>query len=110
MMRKMLVPAVLAGLVGLLSCSQAHAYGACARSGSYTNPYTGRTTTYSGQTAAGPGGAEHTGTVTSTGPGGTYSASGGRAYSPAMYGGYSAGGAVHASGPYGSYSAGVYRP
>jgi hypothetical protein len=110
MMRKMLVPAVLAGLVGLLTCSQAHAYGAAYRSGSYTNPYTGRTTTYSGQATAGPNGVERTGTVTSTGPGGTVSASGGRAYSPAMYGGYSAGGSVSATGPYGSYTGGVYRP
>jgi hypothetical protein len=85
MMRTILVPAVIAGLLALSMCSQAHAYGAV----------------HTGYTAVGPnGGAYHTGTTaavgpyggaaertTSVGPYGATSTT--RAYSPNMYGGYS---------------------
>ena len=105
-MRKMLFSAALAGVLGLLACSQVHAYGACTRTATYTNPNTGRTATATETTVAGPGGVARTGSVSGAGPNGAYSASGTRAYSPTMYGGYSAGGSVSA---YGSYSGGVVR-
>jgi hypothetical protein len=99
-MRSILIPAVLAGLVGLLACTEVHAYGAVTRTATYTNPYTGRTGTATRTTAWGPGGVERTGSVSGVGPNGAYSASGARAYSPTMYGGYSAGGVA------GGYAAG----
>jgi hypothetical protein len=108
-MRSLFVSALLSGFLGLLTCSQADAYGAVSRSGSYTNPNTGRSVSYSGGAAVGPGGVARGGTATVSGPNGSETVSGARAYSPAMYGGYSAGGHVSATGPYGSYSGGVYR-
>ncbi|HVS40107.1 MAG TPA: hypothetical protein VMS17_31400 [Gemmataceae bacterium] len=103
-MRTILISAVVAGLAALLTASQAHAYGAVTRSATYTNPYTGRTATAHETTAAGPNGVYHEGNVSGSGPNGAYEAGGARAYSPTMYGGYSAGGV---SGD--AYHAGVVR-
>jgi len=103
MMRTILVPAVLAGLLGLLAASQVHAYGASRIKTTYVNPDTGKVTTTTQGTAVGPNGVYHGGSVSSTGPNGTYGVSAGRAYSPTMYGGYSGAGAV------GGYGAGVVR-
>jgi hypothetical protein len=103
-MRKILVPAVVAALLGLLTASQAHAYGACHRTATYTNPETGRTTTASESTAVGPNGVAHGGSVSTSGPNGSYEAGGAHAYSPTTYHDYSAAGV---SGD--AYRAGVVR-
>ncbi len=103
MMRTILVPAVLAALLGLLAAAQAHAYGALRIKTTYVNPDTGRVTTTTQGTAVGPNGVYHGGSVSSTGPNGSYEASAGRAYSPTMYGGYTGAGAGAA------YGAGVVR-
>ena len=104
MMRTILAPAVLAGLLALAASSQVYAYGAC-RGGSltYTNPYTGRSTTAAEGTAVGPNGVYHAGGVTTSGPNGTYGATSAHAYSPTMYGGYSG------AGNAGGYGAAVVR-
>jgi hypothetical protein len=91
-MRTILVPALLAALAGLLTASQAHAYGAATRSATYYNPNTGRSATATQTAGYGPNGAASHTTVSGSGPNGSYSASGSKAYSPTMYGGYSAGG------------------
>ena len=62
-MRKLLIPAVVAALLGLLTASRAHAYGAVNRTATYTNPYTGRTATATETTAYGPNGAYRAGSV-----------------------------------------------
>ncbi len=103
MIRTILAPAVFAALLGLLAAAQVHAYGECHRSATYTNPYTGRSTTATESTAYGPNGAYHTGSVSGSGPNGAYGASEAHAYSPTMYHGYSGAGAV------GGYGAAVVR-
>ena len=67
MMRTILVPAVLAGLLALATSSPVHAYGACHRTATYTNPYTGRSATVNESTAAGPNGAYHGASVSGSG-------------------------------------------
>jgi hypothetical protein len=104
MIRTMLFSAAAAALVALLSCSEAHAYGAACRSTTYTNPNTGRSATVNQSAAWGPGGAAKSTSVSGSGPNGSYSASGTRAYSPTMYHGYSAGGVSSTV-----YGAGVVR-
>jgi hypothetical protein len=104
MMRTVLVPAVLAALLALAASSQVHAYGACSRSATYTNPYTGRSATATESTAVGPNGAYHGASVSGSGPNGAYHASDAHAYSPTMYGGYSAAGTTEHG-----YSAAVVR-
>ena len=105
MMRTILIPAALAGLLGLLTASQAHAYGAVSRTATYTNPYTGRSATAHETTAVGPDGASTTKTTSrARGTDGAYEAGGARVYSPTTYGGYSAAGV---SGD--AYRAGVVR-
>jgi len=116
MLRTILSQSVLAGLLALLTYSQAHAYG-CAHTGHTTYSsgggvqHTGSTSGYgqygsysgshSGSTTASGGTVTHTGSSESSGPGGSYStsrygsttASGGSAYHS---------GSAEASGPYGS--------
>lgn len=103
MMRTILVPAVLAALLGLATSSHVHAYGACSRSATYSNPYTGKSGTVNENTTYGPNGVSHNASASGSGPNGSYSASGSRAYSPTMYGGYSGAGVEH------GYSAAVVR-
>ena len=98
MMRTILVPAALAALLGLATSVQVHAYGACGRTATYTNPYNGRTTTATEGTAYGPNGAYHGATVSGSGPNGAYHATDERAYSPTMYNGYSGAGVEHGYG------------
>ena len=74
MIRTILVPTVLAALLALATASQVHAYGACSRSTTYTNPYTGRTATAHESTAVGPNGVYHEGSVSGSGPNGAYEA------------------------------------
>ena len=64
----------------------------------YTNPYTGRSTTAAEGTAVGPNGAYHGGGVSTSGPNGSYGATESHAYSPTMYGGYSGVGVEHGYG------------
>ena len=91
MMRTILVPAALAALLGLLTASQAHAYGAVSRSATYTNPYTGRTATAHETTAVGPNGnVYHEENVEGAGHYGGYEAGGAHVYSPSTYSGYGA--------------------
>jgi hypothetical protein len=90
MMRTILVPAALAALLALATASQVHAYGACSRSATYRNPYTGRSATVNEGTAVGPNGVYHGASVSGSGPNGSYEAAGARAYSPSTYGGYTA--------------------
>ena len=105
MMRTILAPAALAGLLALLTSSQAHAYGAVSRSATYTNPNTGRTATATEHTAVGPNGnVYHGDSVSGSGPNGAYHATDAHAYSPTMYGGYSAAGSTEHG-----YEAGVVR-
>jgi hypothetical protein len=94
MMRTILVPAVLAALLGLAVSSPVHAYGTVSRSASYTNPNTGRTASASGTASYGPGGVTRSGSASGSGPNGSYNASGSRSYSPTMYGGYSGAGSA----------------
>jgi hypothetical protein len=111
MKRTYLASAAAAGLLALLTASQAHAYGAC-HSGYTTVSPTGQVQHYGTTSGYGPNGAgtvSHSGSYT---PGGGYegtttatgayggSASVSRAYSPGMYGGYSAAGT--ATGAYGN--------
>ena len=104
MMRTILMPAALAALLGLLTASQAHAYGAVSRTATYTNPYTGRTATAHETTAVGPNGnAYHEENVEGTGYRGGYEAGGARVYSPSTYDGYSGVGTTH-TGYYGNGS------
>jgi len=102
-MRKILIPAAVAALLGLLTASQAHAYGAYSRSATYTNPNTGRSGTVNESGGYGSNGAYREGSASGSGPNGSYSASGARAYSPTTYGSYSA------TGSYGSGNAAVTR-
>src|SRR5450432_1419958 len=105
MMRTILAPAVLAAMLALPASSQVHAYGACRRTVTYTNPETGRTATATEHTAVGPdGNVYHGASVSGSGPNGAYHASDAHAYSPTMYGGYSAAGTTEHG-----YEAGVVR-
>ena len=103
-MRTILVPAALAALLALATSSRVHAYGACSRSATYTNPNTGRSGTANESTAWGPNGATHSTSASGSGPNGSYSGSSQHAYSPTTYDGYSAAGATGSA-----YKAGVVR-
>jgi hypothetical protein len=104
MMRTILAPAVLAALLALTASSQVHAYGACRRTVTYTNPETGRSATATESTAVGPNGVYHGASVSGSSPYGAYHATDAHAYSPTMYGGYSAAGTTEHG-----YEAGVVR-
>jgi hypothetical protein len=118
MLNKTLFLALAVVLGALLTASEAHAWGAC----------------HTGYTHVGPGGVQHYGSTSASGPYGSYSgshyssygaggsyhtgsaygtsyggAAGGYHYSGGSYGGYSAGG-FHTGAVYGTgYSSGVYR-
>ena len=94
MMRTILIPAVIAALLGLATTSPVDAYGTVSRSASYSNPYTGRSGTASRTASYGPGGVTRSGSASGSGPNGSYNASGSRAYSPTMYRGYSGAGSA----------------
>src|ERR1700722_90090 len=92
-MRTILAPALLAGLLALLTAAPVHAYGCCSRSGFAYNPNTGRTASYSPSASRGGGyGAYGHSSFSASGPNGSYSGSRSGSYSPSMYGGYSAAG------------------
>ena len=103
MMRTILVPAALAALLALATSSPVHAYGACSRSATYTNPNTGRSRTVNENTSYGPNGVSHNVSESGSGPNGSYSESASRSYSPTMYGGYTGAGVER------GYSASVVR-
>jgi hypothetical protein len=90
MMRTIAAPAILAGLLALLTAAQVHAYGAVHTGYTAVGP-NGGVAHVGSTTAVGPyGGVAHTSSAVGVGPyGGAY---GERttAYSPSMYNGYSA--------------------
>ena len=104
MMRTILAPAVLAGLLALATTSPVHAYGACHRTAHLHQPL-------HGQIRDGPrvhGGRPqrhvyHSASVSGSGRNGAYHTSDVHAYSPTMYHGYSGAGVDH------GYDAAVVR-
>jgi hypothetical protein len=126
MTRTILTAVALAALLALAVPSKAQAYGAyhagyttCGAGGvqhygstAATGPY-GGSVSHTGSTTATPYGTAHTGTTSVTGPGGrtdTVSTTGARAYSPTMYGGYSAVGVSGTGGSAGVVRTGYVHP